>query len=128
MIIKRQKESPGNHNYQWTKNDRKQLKVMLKEGKTTKEIADALGRTPAAVLYQKSSMGLATTKKVKEKKVKMKTKEGKKIEVKVSSEVLPADSDKSPVDKAKEMASVARGIARSNGKRITMAMFFVEDL
>ena len=123
MIIKRQKESPGNHNYQWTKNDRKQLKVMLKEGKTTKEIADALGRTPAAVLYQKSSMGLATTKKVK-----MKTKEGKKIEVKVSSEVLPADSDKSPVDKAKEMASVARGIARSNGKRITMAMFFVEDL
>jgi len=130
MIIKRQKESPGNHNHQWSKNDRKQLKVMLKEGKTTKEIADALGRTPAAVLYQKSSMGLATTKKVKEKKVRMrmKTKEGKKIEVKVSSEVLPADSDKSPRDKAKEMASVARGIARSNGKRITMAMFFVEDL
>jgi hypothetical protein len=31
-------------------------------------------------------------------------------------------------DKAKEMAKAARQIARANGKRITMAMFFVEDL
>jgi len=34
----------------------------------------------------------------------------------------------SPRDNAKEMVRVARGIARGNGKRITMAMFFVEDL
>jgi hypothetical protein len=34
----------------------------------------------------------------------------------------------SPRDKAKEMTGVARQIARANGKRITMAMFFVEDL
>ena len=31
-------------------------------------------------------------------------------------------------DKAKEMSRAARHIARANGKRITMAMFFVEDL
>jgi hypothetical protein len=31
-------------------------------------------------------------------------------------------------DKAKEMSAAARQIARANGKRITMAMFFVEDL
>jgi predicted transcriptional regulator len=124
--LKRQKGSPDNHSYQWTKNDRKTLKTMLKEGKSMKEIAEALGRTPAAVQYQKSAMGLVT-KKVKEKKVKMKTKEGKKIEVKVSAEAI-SNTEMSPRDKAKEMASVARGIARSNGKRITMAMFFVEDL
>ena len=34
----------------------------------------------------------------------------------------------SPRDQAKEMARVARQVARSNGKRITMAMFFIEDL
>jgi hypothetical protein len=31
-------------------------------------------------------------------------------------------------DSAKAMTKVARQIARENGKRITMAMFFVEDL
>ena len=31
-------------------------------------------------------------------------------------------------DQAKEMARAARQIARANGKRITMAMFFVEDI
>jgi predicted transcriptional regulator len=123
--IKRQKGSPGNHNYEWSKNDRKTLKTMIKDGKSMKEIAEALGRTPAAVQYQKSAMGLV--KKVKDKKIKMKTKEGKKIEVNVSASAL-SDVEMTPRDKAKEMASVARGIARSNGKRITMAMFFVEDL
>lgn len=88
-----------------------------------KEIADVLGRTPAAVQYQKSAMGLVK----KDKKVKMKTKEGKKIEVNVSASAVSKE-EMTPRDKAKEMASVARGIARSNGKRITMAMFFVEDL
>lgn len=31
-------------------------------------------------------------------------------------------------EKAKEMSRAARQIARANGKRITMAMFFIEDL
>jgi predicted transcriptional regulator len=97
---------------------------MVKEGKTIKEIAESLGRTPAAVMYQKSTMGLTSSvrKKVKESKVKIKTKTGT-IEVKAT--VAPEMSER---DKAKEMSSFARGVARANGKRITMAMFFVEDL
>ncbi len=123
MIIKRKKETPPNDSRLWSKGDRKTLKAMVKEGKTLKDIAEELGRTPAAVQYQKSAMGLVK----KDKKVKVKTKEGKKIEVNVSAEVLP-DKEMTPRDNAKELARVARGIARANGKRITMAMFFVEDL
>jgi predicted transcriptional regulator len=123
MIIKRKKETPPNDSRLWSKGDRKTLKAMVKEGKTLKDIAEELGRTPAAVQYQKSAMGLVK----KDKKVRMKTKEGKKIEVNVSAEVLP-DKEMTPRDNAKELARVARGIARANGKRITMAMFFVEDL
>ena len=123
MIIKRKKETPPNDSRLWSKGDRKTLKAMVKEGKTLKDIAEELGRTPAAVQYQKSAMGLVK----KDKKVRMKTKEGKKIEVNVSAEVLP-DKEMTPRDNAKDLARVARGIARANGKRITMAMFFVEDL
>jgi hypothetical protein len=122
MIIKR--ETPANNASVWTKSDRKQLKGMVKAGKTIKEIAEALGRTPAAVMYQKSTMGLSSSvkKKVKESKMKIKTKTGT---IEVKAPVAPEMSER---DKAKEMASFARGIARTNGKRITMAMFFVEDL
>jgi IS30 family transposase len=122
MIIKT--ETPANNASVWTKSDRKQLKGMVKEGKTIKEIAEALGRTPAAVMYQKSTMGLSSSvkKKVKESKMKIKTKTGT---IEVKAPVAPEMSER---DKAKEMASFARGIARTNGKRITMAMFFVEDL
>ena len=122
MIIKR--ETPANNASVWTKSDRKQLKGMVKAGKTIKEIAEALGRTPAAVMYQKSTMGLSSSvkKKVKESKMKIKTKTGT---IEVKAPIAPEMSER---DKAKEMASFARGIARTNGKRITMAMFFVEDL
>ena len=122
MIIKT--ETPANNASVWTKSDRKQLKGMVKEGKTIKEIAESLGRTPAAVMYQKSTMGLSSSvkKKVKESKMKIKTKTGT---IEVKAPVAPEMSER---DKAKEMASFARGVARTNGKRITMAMFFVEDL
>ena len=49
------------------------------------------------------------------------------VEVKVAAEAL-SNTEMTPRDKAKEMTGVARQIARANGKRITMAMFFVEDL
>jgi hypothetical protein len=124
MIIKK-KETPANDSTAWTKEDRKSLKSMYKGGKSIKEIAEALGRTPAAVQYQKSVMGLSEKRVKKEKNIKVKTKEGKKVDVKVS---VDTDNVPSPRDKAKEMASVARQVARANGKRITMAMFFVEDL
>lgn len=119
MIIKK-KETPSNDSTAWTKDDRKTLKGMYKSGKSIKEIAEALGRTPAAVQYQKSSMGLSEKRVKKTKSVKVNTKSGE-VNIPVSSEV-------SPRDKAKEIAGVARQIARANGKRITMAMFFVEDL
>jgi len=124
MIIKK-KETPANDSSAWTKEDRKTLKSMFKGGNSIKEIAEALGRTPAAVQYQKSAMGLASKKLVKTMKAKAKS--GKKIDVKVAVEAM-STAEMSPRDKAKEMTSVARQIARANGKRITMAMFFVEDL
>ena len=124
MIIKK-KETPAKDSSAWTKEDRKTLKSMYKGGKSIKEIAEALGRTPAAVQYQKSAMGLASKKLVKAMKAKAKS--GKKIDVKVALEAM-SNPVVSPRDKAKEMTSVARQIARANGKRITMAMFFVEDL
>jgi hypothetical protein len=123
MIIKRQ-EKPSNNMEPWTKSDKKSLKAMVKEGKSMKEIAGVLGRTPGAVGYQKTQMGL-TTRKIKgstEKKVKLKTKKGM---IEVTASVAPETTMR---DKAKDMASAARAIARVNGKRITMAMFFVEDL
>ena len=123
------KETPSRNMSKWTKQDRKTIKTMTKEGKPIKEISDALGRTPAAVMWQKSQMGLSSTKKIKvEVKVpKIKTSKGK--EVKIPTGVTQVET---PVtitrEQAKDMSSAARQIARANGKRITMAMFFVEDL
>lgn len=125
MIIK--KEKPVNDSVKWSKTDRKTLKTMVKEGKTLKEIAEELGRSVGSVGYQKSMMGLSDsrTKKVKEpKEIKVKLPSGKKMSVKVASD----EPVSTPKDKAKDLARVARGIARENGKRITMAMFFIEDL
>jgi len=115
-----------NNGSAWTKSDRKTLKTMVKEGKAIKDIAAELGRTTAAVIYQKSQMGL--TKVTKSTKVvktaKIQTKEGKLV-----AEVeTPKIESVSTRDRAKEMTRAARQIARANGKRITMAMFFVEDL
>jgi IS30 family transposase len=123
------KTTPSRNMSKWTKQDRKTIKTMTKEGKPIKEISDALGRTPAAVVWQKSQMGLTKTKKIKvEVKVpKIKTSKGK--EVKIPTGVTQVET---PVtitrEQAKDMSSAARQIARANGKRITMAMFFVEDL
>ena len=119
--------APPRNMSKWTKQDRKTLKTMAKDGKAIKEISDSLGRTPAAVLYQKSQMGLTKPKQVKVKIPKIKTSKGK--EVKIPTGVTHVET---PVtitrEQAKDMTSAARQIARANGKRITMAMFFVEDL
>lgn len=123
----------SNNGSAWTKSDRKTLKTMVKEGYTIKDIAEKLGRTPAAVIYQKSQMGLTKvtkgTKVVKTAKVtktpKIKTKEGKVV---AEANTPPQIESVSTRDQAKEMSRAARQIARANGKRITMAMFFVEDL
>lgn len=113
----------------WTKSDRKTLKTMCKEGKSIEEISTELGRTTAAVSWQKSQMGLVKTQKIKFKtKIpKVKTSSGK--DVKISNRVTNVDAPHSITrEQAKDMASAARQIARVNGKRITMAMFFVEEM
>jgi hypothetical protein len=123
------KETPSRNMSKWNKQDRKTLKSMTKGGKTIKEISDELGRTPAAVIYQKSQMGLTSTKKIKVevKSPKVKTSKGK--EVKIPTGVKQVETPATITrQQAKDMSSAARQIARSNGKRITMAMFFVEDL
>jgi IS30 family transposase len=123
------KVTPSRNMSKWTKQDRKTLKVMTKEKKTIKEISDELGRTPAAVIYQKSQMGLTSTKKIKVevKSPKVKTSKGK--EVKIPTGVKQVETPATITrQQAKDMSSAARQIARANGKRITMAMFFVEDL
>lgn len=124
------KTTPSRNMSKWTKQDRKDLKTMTREGKAIKEISDALGRTPAAVLYQKTQMGL--TKSIKKVKVNLKSpkiKTSKGVEVKPPTVMTQVET---PVtitrEQAKDMTSAARQIARSNGKRITMAMFFVENL
>ena len=121
--------APSRNMSKWTKQDRKTLKSLTKERKTIKEISDELGRTPAAVLYQKSQMGLSKTKKIKvEVKVpKIKTSGGK--EVKIPTGVSNVETPQTITrEQAKDMSSAARQIARANGKRITMAMFFVEEM
>lgn len=121
----------SNNGSAWTKSDRKTLKTMVKEGYTIKDIAEKLGRTPAAVIYQKGQMGLTNlpkkgkTVKVVKKTPKIQTKEGKVV---TEAKTEPQIETVSTRDKAKEMSRAARQIARANGKRITMAMFFVEDL
>lgn len=101
----------------WMKREIKILKSMSRDGKTNKEIAEVLGRTPGAIGFRKSKM------KIKMKNSNIRTKKGKGV-----AAVAPAIPMVSTRDQAKDMARAARGIARANGKRITMAMFFVEDL
>jgi DNA-binding NarL/FixJ family response regulator len=101
----------------WMKREIRILKVMSRDGKNNKEIAEVLGRTPGAIGFRKSKM------KIKMKNPNIRTKKAKGV-----AAVAPVIPTVSTRDQAKDMARAARGIARANGKRITMAMFFVEDL
>lgn len=98
----------------WTKKEIRILKSMSKKGKTNKEISEVLGRTPGAVGFRKSQM-----------KIKMKAKKERVSQGVVNGTPVPVVTTR---NQAKSMARAARHIARANGKRITMAMFFVEDL
>lgn len=101
----------------WTKKEDKILEKLSRKGKSNTEIAEVLGRTPGAIGFRK------TKKQIKMKTSKIRTKKGKAVDA-----VAPVIPTVSTRDQAKDMARAARGIARANGKRITMAMFFVEDL
>ena len=101
----------------WTKKDDKMLEKLTRRGMGNKEIAEVLGRTPGAVGFRKSKM------QIKMENPKIRKGGGKRVDD--ISSAIPTVSTR---DQAKEMARAARGIARANGKRITMAMFFVENL
>ena len=98
----------------WTKKEIRILKNMSKDGRTNKEISEVLERTPGAIGFRKSQM-----------QIKMKIKKERVSPGVVKVSPVPVVTTR---DQAKTMARAARGIARANGKRITMAMFFVEDL
>lgn len=121
------KMEPGNNYKNWTKKEKKILKMLTKEGKSIKEMAQILGRTRDAVSYQKNVLGYRTP--------------GYPVRVKKVENVMPASAPAPKIqntapkiqstatrDQARDMARAAREIARANGKRITMAMFFVEEL
>ena len=92
----------------WTEKEVKLLRDSLEKGVPLSRVSNALGRTLKSVEGKVYRMGKRTG--------------------------VPAEEDaKSPVgaglkSNAKEFTKMAREIARRSGKRITMAMFFVEDL
>ena len=78
-----------------------------------------------------SKVRIASSKNPKVSTSKKKTSdvvEAVKASAKEKGYEVADTSDSKIKDKAKTMTKLARQIARVNGKRITMAMFFVEDL
>ena len=104
------------HSRVWTQGDVALLKTLLDQGKTTKQIAKLMKRTEPAIHVRKNMLGLHSSNSSKvSKKVNAGNELGGPSKVSVKRE-------------AKDLTVIARQIARKNGKRITMAMFFVEDL
>ena len=97
-----------NANTRWTEKETKLLRDSLEKGVPLSRVSNALGRTLKSVEGKVYRMGKRTG--------------------------VPVEEDvKSPVgaglkSNAKEFTKMAREIARRSGKRITMAMFFVDDL
>lgn len=122
MIIEK---NPLRQITKWTKGERKTLKTMFRDGKAIKEISKKLGRSIAAVASQKSQMeikGLMSRKTKVIKSVKQKVTEQDAL-------MDSCDNLQTPTkEQAKELSSMARQIARVNGKRITMSIHFMEDL
>lgn len=107
---------------EWTPGDVALLKALLIQGKTTKEISKVMKRTEGAIHVRKNMLGLKTSRPMKPTSIK------KSKLPKGEVEVMDTTPTKGALRKeAKDLTSVARSIARKNGKRVTMAMFFVED-
>ena len=143
MIVKvKNKVSESNGtNSRWVKSDFVTLKRLVKEGKNSAEIAIEMGRTYYSITKKRHILGLtapkiskirtASSKNPKVSASKKKTSdvvEAVKASAKEKGYEVADTSDSKIKDKAKTMTKLARQIARVNGKRITMAMFFVEDL
>lgn len=130
------KYHPLNTSRRWTREDLNILKVMVTDRRSNADISVVLSRTPAAIGFKKWVMGYRFNGKKIPIPVPVNAPNinSKKNKITVPSPVipdlldLPKTSSVTTRDRAKEMAKAARQIARANGKRITMAMFFVEDL
>jgi hypothetical protein len=120
----------------WSPTEISVLKQMSDMGMNSQEISKILGRTQTAVAYQKSAYGIRQNKSVnftglgtydkdsvEVKESPVEVKESPRRTKEISGEL------KNPMrNPSKEITRIARQIARENGKRITMAMFFIEDL
>ena len=141
-----------NSTNRWTEKEFATLRKLHGKGMGTQDIADAMGRSFYSVSKKVSILGLAKkyakrvpelgldpspsvkgkTPNVMEKLKEIAKKSGHKI-VSGIPEITEMTSGNPAVetkirDTSKKMTKLARQIARANGKRITMAMFFVEDL
>lgn len=129
----------------WTPQEDSKMTKLFNDGVPVKDIANKLGRTYNSVASRRKRLATSlnvpvanivtkTKKKVETPKSSKLVKDlvkaankAKKITIPASN-VVNVETTKTPRDNAKDLTKVARTIARKNGKRITMAMFFVEDL
>lgn len=126
----------------WTPQEDSKMERLFNDGVPVAKIAIMLGRTynsvasrrkrlsnpPVANIVTKDKKKVETPKSSKLVKDLVKAaNKAKKITIPASN-VVNVETTKTPRDNAKDLTKVARTIARKNGKRITMAMFFVEDL
>ena len=99
----------NNANTRWSEKEIKLLTDSLDKGIPLSRVSNALGRT---------------LKSVEGKVYRM----GKRSGVEMCTPEVKSPVSGGLKSNAKEFTKMAREIARRNGKRITMAMFFVEDL
>jgi len=126
---KETKKIPANNLKKWSDQDKEMLRVLTDRGLSLKDTGKILGRTPEAVSYQRNVLGYRAPGYAP-RKVKV-VKSVNPVAVNKTAEVkIPVGNNSSSVtrDRARDITRAAREIARANGKRITMAMFFVEDL
>lgn len=116
----RSKMDPVNKYRNWTKKEKDILKKLSNEGKSINEMSGLIGRTRDDVSYHKNLFGY--------KKITDLVRAKKKVNEKSISGSAPKEEHTTTRDQARTMARAARDIARANGKRITMSIFFVEDL
>lgn len=112
------------HKSKWDTQEILALRTMSEMGMNTKEIAHILGRTPSAVAFQKSAKGIFQNKEAKFTGLRNMPEPS----VGATETTFTPELENSLKNPAKEVTRIARQIARESGKRITMAMFFVEDL
>ena len=127
----------------WTPEEDAKMEKLFNDGLPVAMIAKKMGRTYHSVASRRKRISNSvetkvtvtpTGKQIKHTKSSKLVRDLVKVAAKAKKITIPAsnvvsvETGKTPRDNAKDLTKVARTIARKNGKRITMAMFFVEDL